>query len=171
MAYLLSRLEFAGMNCFATARIYLLALVSLACLACAGALAHEPFIHNAGFVWQANADSKTVPTSNPGSFPVISGIGAALSITPAGPRIGKIMHNSAAARSGKLHDGDLILEISEGNRSISLKGKPMGEVVSLIRGPVGTPITLKIRAPKDRASFFVTLTRAAVPLAGISYRV
>ncbi len=108
---------------------------------------------------------------DPGSrFPILSGIGCALSVTDAGPQIGRIVPGSVAEKSGRLKEGDLILSIRDAGRTVDLKGKPMGDVVSLIRGPVGSTITLEI-APKDGGpSYLVRLKREAVPLPGISVK-
>lgn len=112
-------------------------------------------------------DAREAPAS---SFPVLSGIGAALSITDAGPQITVLVPGSAAERSGRLHKGDLILSIREGNRTIDLRGKPLGEVVSHMRGPVGTTVTLKIASGDDESGFLVTLKREAVALPGLYQR-
>lgn len=103
------------------------------------------------------------------SYPVISGIGVALTITPAGPQIFKVMPGSVAATSEKLHHGDLIIAVKSGDRFTSLKGMAMGEVTNLIRGPVGTRIALRVQSRDDKIST-VVLTRKSIPLPVPSYQ-
>ena len=100
-------------------------------------------------------------------FPVLSGIGVALSMTEAGPQISKLTPGSAAERSGKLKAGDRILTIRRGGEIVDLKGKGLGDVTSLIRGPAGTTITLEILPEHGKSSFQVTLKREAVALPGL----
>jgi thiol-disulfide isomerase/thioredoxin len=99
-------------------------------------------------------------------YPILSGIGASLKIQDDLPEIGRLMPGSVAQRSGKLHEGDRIVAVRLGAATVPLKGKQMGEVVSLIRGPVGTEITLEV-LPKDGGSILpLTLKREAVPIQG-----
>jgi thiol-disulfide isomerase/thioredoxin len=103
------------------------------------------------------------------SYPVISGIGVNLSITSAGPVIFSVVPNSAASHSGKLHKGDVIISVLEGHHITSLKGKSMGEVTNLVRGPVGSSIAMRIRPANHGADFSLTLVRASVPVPGVTY--
>lgn len=97
----------------------------------------------------ADGDERS-PRDLPSSrFPVLAGVGAALSITDDGPKIFKLVPGSVAARCDKLHAGDRILTIRTGDETVELKGKKMGDVVSLIRGPVGTTVTLEILPEKQ----------------------
>lgn len=73
------------------------------------------------------------------SYPVLAGIGVALEITEDGPKIVKVVPGSAAEKSAALHPGDRILSIRDGGKETALKRKTLGEVVSLIRGPVARP--------------------------------
>ncbi len=101
-------------------------------------------------------------------FPVLSGIGVALSITEKGAEIHKVLPGSAAEKCGKLKEGDCIVAIRNGDRTINVIGKPLGDVVSLIRGPVGTTVTLEIRSGKLGTSSLVTVKREAVPIPALS---
>jgi thiol-disulfide isomerase/thioredoxin len=116
----------------------------------------------------ALADDKGSREEPPSSFPVLSGIGAALSITETGPQIGMVLPGSAAEKSGKLKQGDRILSIRNGDRTIDLKGKPLGDVVSLIRGPVGTAVTLEILSANSQSPFFLTVKREAVAVPALT---
>lgn len=103
------------------------------------------------------------------SYPVVSGIGVALSITPAGPRITHVFSGSAAAHNGTLQVGDVILAVHTTGGLASLAGKSLEQVVSLIRGPVGDPVTLTVQ-PVHGATEVITLTRESVPLPVPSYK-
>ena len=59
----------------------------------------------------ASGDDTGVRKDAPSSFPVVSGIGVALSITDAGPLVFKVLPDSVAEKSGRLHKGDRILSI------------------------------------------------------------
>ena len=115
----------------------------------------------------ANSDDKSPRDVSASHFPVLSGIGAALKITDEGPQIAKLVPGSVAEKSGKLHEGDRILMIRSGDVTVRLKGKEMGEVVSLLRGPVGTTITLEILPENSKSSSLVTLKREAVSMNGL----
>ena len=116
----------------------------------------------------ASGDDKGARKDAPSSFPVVSGIGVALSITDAGPLVFKVLPDSVAEKSGRLHKGDRILWIREGDRTIDLKGKKLGDVVSLLRGPVGTSVTLEILSGDSRSPYLVTLRREAVPVPALT---
>ena len=116
----------------------------------------------------ALADDKGSREEPPSSFPVLSGIGAALSITETGPQIGMVLPGSAAEKSGKLKQGDRILSIRNGDRTIDLKGKPLGDVVSLIRGPVGTAVTLEVLSANSQNPILVTVKREAVAVPALT---
>lgn len=104
----------------------------------------------------------------PVRFPVVSGIGAALAIEDAGPRIAEFVPGSAAEKSGGLHEGDRILSVREGERGVEvkLKGKKLGEVASLIRGPVGTVVILQVAPADGGPARSVSLKRDAVAVPG-----
>jgi C-terminal processing protease CtpA/Prc len=112
---------------------------------------------------------RTTPhKETPSGFPVLSGIGVALSIRDAGPLVFKVLPDSATEKSGRQHKGDRILSIWDGDRTINLKGKKQGDVVSLVRGPVGTPVTLEILSGDSRSPSLVTLRREAVPVPALT---
>jgi HEAT repeat protein/thiol-disulfide isomerase/thioredoxin len=119
---------------------------------------------------QGDAESSPQPKDSPSSFPVLSGIGVALSITETGAEIHKVLPGSAAEKSGKLKEGDCIVAIRNGDRTIDVKRKPLGDVVSLIRGPVGTTVTLEVRSGKLGTTSLVTVKREAVPIPALAER-
>lgn len=60
--------------------------------------------------------------------------------------IGKLTPDGPAAKSGKMSEGDLILTVSDsGNKSISITELSMEDVVTLLRGPQGSPVRLGIK--------------------------
>lgn len=105
--------------------------------------------------------------SEPKSYPVLSGVGLAL-----GPRDGyvvvaKILPDSPAAGSGHIAEGARIVSIEVDGKEVNLKGKDVGDVVSLIRGPVDTKVVLGILKPEAEVPIKVTLTRAPLEIEGV----
>lgn len=117
----------------------------------------------------ANQQSGRLSNQELRSYPVVSGIGVALSITPAGPRITHVFPGSAAARNGTLRVGDVILSVHAAGGLVSLAGKSLQQVVSLIRGPVGDPVMLTVKSARG-GTMTITLTRESVPLPVPSYK-
>jgi RNA polymerase sigma factor (sigma-70 family) len=88
------------------------------------------------------------------------GIGAALDFDKenGAPRIVKVLPNSAAAQAG-LTAGLLIKKIN----SSSTEGKTLSEAVFLMRGRVGTSVTLELVDPKLKQTNTVELIRQRIP--------
>ena len=89
--------------------------------------------------------------------PQVAGIGVEVAVQPVdnGIEVEEVIQGSPAARAGLRH-GDIITAVG----SKSLKGTTVAAGSKLIRGDVGTPVTLTIlRGGKSRA---VTITRANV---------
>jgi thiol-disulfide isomerase/thioredoxin len=118
------------------------------------------------FARVANSDDKSPRDASASRFPVLAGIGVALKITDDGPQISKLVPGSVAEKSEKIHSGDRILTIRSGDVTVQLKGKKMGDVVSLLRGPVGSTITLEIVPANSKSTSLVTLKREAVSMSG-----
>lgn len=115
----------------------------------------------------ASAEKDAPKAAAAARYPVLSGIGVALSTTDAGARIGKIVPGSAAHKCGKLNEGDMIVAVRNGEKAVELKGKRLGDVVSLIRGPVGTTVTLEILPENGKPRLLVAVKREAVALPGL----
>lgn len=148
------------------------ALIQLTCGACvvaAGMACAGPLVHQSTAATTAQVAARSGQNHVLHSYPVVSGIGVALSITSAGPQIRKLIPDSVAARSGKLRAGDLLLAVRTAHGVVNLKGKPMGYVTNLIRGPVGDPVTLTVQSANGEHSI-ITLTRESVPLPVVSYQ-
>ena len=98
--------------------------------------------------------------------PQFAGIGAALEVIEDKLRIKRIVADGAAAKDGRLQAGDEIVAVSNpDNDWIVMYGKTLEDVVSLIRGPVGTEISLQVLPiDKDSEPVKYTLKRAAVSL-------
>ena len=59
-----------------------------------------------------------------------------------------LVPGGAAWQQGKLEAGDLILSVAqEGKEPVDVMDMPIGKVVSMIRGPKGTVVVLKVKKP------------------------
>ncbi len=88
------------------------------------------------------------------------GIGAYVSQNDQGQLvIARPFDNLPAAQAG-LQANDIILEIN----SVSIGGWPFEEAIELLRGEIGTDVTLTIYRPATDAQFTVEVTRARVEL-------
>jgi carboxyl-terminal processing protease len=91
-----------------------------------------------------------------GSF---SGIGAYLEESDPYVVISSPIKGSPAERAG-LKPGDRLLEAN----GESLQGLTTEQVVTKVRGPAGTNVTLKVERPSEGRTFTVTITREVVSL-------
>lgn len=95
----------------------------------------------------------------------VTGIGASLASRGGKHLIRGVFENSPAAHSGQLNKGDEIIAVAqEDGEPVLVAGKSSGEVVNLIKGPVGSLVRLTIH-PKDAPegeTRVVSLTRAEV---------
>lgn len=82
------------------------------------------------------------------SYPVLSGIGIALRAEDGWLCINKIVAESPAERSERLQKGDRLIAVEECGKTTSLRDRTMGEAGSLLRGPVGTELTLTVARPR-----------------------
>jgi thiol-disulfide isomerase/thioredoxin len=97
-------------------------------------------------------------------YPVMSGVGLSLRQKAAHILVGSVLPGGPAARSDVIAPDMRIVSVTcEGNTTL-LEGKTIGDAVSLIRGPVGTALTLTIAAADGSEPREVALVRGAVPM-------
>ena len=96
------------------------------------------------------------------------GIGAGLALDGEVAVIRQLLPDSAAGKDG-LKEGDRIVEVGQAEGPmVSGKGMPSSDFIQLIRGPVGSPVRLKIvpDGGDESKARIVTVTRAGInPLA------
>ena len=88
------------------------------------------------------------------------GIGAYVSKDADGNFVITTPFNGFPAEKAGLRSGDIVLEID----GTSIEGWTLGDAVALIRGKVGTDVTLRVYRPAEDRTFTVTITRARVEL-------
>lgn len=95
------------------------------------------------------------------------GIGATLGRDAAGDLVLTVIRDRPAARAG-VRDNDILLQVDEAPITADM---PVEEVVALVRGPEGTPVTLMLRRPGLEAPFEVTVTRERIEMPSVEWRV
>ena len=115
----------------------------------------------------ANA-SLLAQTKESKSYPVLSGVGLALYEKQGQIVVGKVLLGSPAAKSGELLEGASLVTFESEGRSVSLEGLALGEVTSLIRGPVGTMIILSFVNKQSKDTHRVSLVREPLEIDGLS---
>ncbi len=91
-------------------------------------------------------------------------------------RIMSLVDGGPAARSGQVKANDLIIGVAEdGKKMVDTVGWSTREIVNLIRGKRGTPVTIRLKAPNapDSAARNVTLIRDVIQQeeSGVTHRV
>ncbi|HUY93158.1 MAG TPA: thioredoxin-like domain-containing protein [Pirellulales bacterium] len=102
------------------------------------------------------------------SYPVLSGVGIALRREGERLLVGAVLPDSPADECEEIHEGDMLASVDADGKQTTLKDKTVGEAASLIRGPVGTEVTLMIVRAADDSRISVTLKRAALELQGVA---
>ncbi|MGH2542099.1 MAG: S41 family peptidase, partial [Ardenticatenaceae bacterium] len=87
------------------------------------------------------------------------GIGAQVTANEQGQLVIVAPILDTPAANADLRPNDIILEVD----GTVVTGMPLDEAVELIRGPVGTEVTLLIQRADEDESFTVTLVRAKIP--------
>ncbi len=103
--------------------------------------------------------AKEQQTSLEGSF---EGIGAYVSSKNGRFTIVAPIHGSPAEKAGILA-GDVVLDVN----GVSINGKPEWEVISMIRGPAGTSITLTVRHPNASDPVDVVVVRGHIDVQSV----
>jgi carboxyl-terminal processing protease len=93
-----------------------------------------------------------------------SGIGAQLGVRDQLPVIVAPFDGSPADQAG-VKAGDIILEV-DGEDVTAL---PLNDIVTKIRGPEGTPVTLSLLRPDENRSLEVTITRGEIKVPAASW--
>jgi carboxyl-terminal processing protease len=92
----------------------------------------------------------------------LEGIGATLREQEHYILVNDLVPGGAAWQQGKLEAGDLILSVAqEGKEPVDVMDMPIGKVVSMIRGPKGTVVVLKVKKPDDTLKT-ISITRDVV---------
>ena len=92
----------------------------------------------------------------------LEGIGATLREQEHYILVNELVAGGAAWQQGKLEAGDLILSVAqEGKEPVDVMDMPIGKVVSMIRGPKGTVVILKVKKP-DETLKTISITRDVV---------
>ncbi len=88
------------------------------------------------------------------------GIGAYVSLNAEGQLVITTPFNDFPAEKAGLRSGDIVLEVD----GTPIQGQSLGDAVALLRGEVGTKVTLRVYRPDEEREFTVTITRARVEL-------
>jgi carboxyl-terminal processing protease len=92
----------------------------------------------------------------------LEGIGATLREQEHYILVNDLVAGGAAWQQGKLEAGDLILSVAQdGKEPVDVMDMPIGKVVSMIRGPKGTVVILKVKKP-DETLKTISITRDVV---------
>ncbi len=92
----------------------------------------------------------------------LEGIGATLREQEHYILVNDLVPGGAAWQQGKLEVGDLILSVAQdGKEAVDVMDMPIGKVVSMIRGPKGTIVLLKVKKPDGRLDT-ISITRDLV---------
>jgi len=92
-----------------------------------------------------------------GKGPARGGIGLELASAPEGARIvGAI--EGAPAESANIAPGDLLTAIND----VDLRGKPLGEIIDLMRGEPGSPVAITLQRAGQSEPLHVTVTRQEI---------
>ena len=94
------------------------------------------------------------------------GIGVMISVEPDDPyvTIASVFTGAPAAEAGIL-PGDKIVGVN----GIEMAGRPREEIIGMITGPEGTPVTVSIFRPYENKRFDVEMIRASVEVPTISH--
>ena len=147
-AYAKSQTRLAGMDPLAVREQFLTTLL-------------EFFDPHSGYFSRSNADEFDIEMAG-----AVAGVGLDLQVVDGHFLVKAIHPGGPGDLQGTLHPGDEILAVAAGDAPAQpLAGKRLREVVRLIRGQPGSPLTLTVRAAEPSAPpRAVALTRARVDL-------
>ena len=115
---------------------------------------------------EASRSQPTWSTAAVAAVP-IAGLGAGLEIVPGGVRVTEIVPGGAAAADGRLKPEDVIQKVGQtSGELVDVNGKNLEDVVSLIRGAVGTQVRIEVLPHGASKPVVYELTRKLIPQAG-----
>ncbi len=94
------------------------------------------------------------------------GVGVGLSQNAAGEIVLSPYPDSPAAQAG-IVEGDVLLAVDDAVLASAATGE---EAAGLIRGPIGTPVTLRVRHPSG-AEFTARLLRQSFPIPSVTWKI
>ena len=95
----------------------------------------------------------------------LEGIGAVLQQEGDDTIIKSLVKGGPAEKTQKIFDGDRIIGVSDNNGEIKdVIGWRLDDIVSLIKGPKGTKVTLKIYRLNNKKNYIVTVVRDEIKL-------
>jgi thiol-disulfide isomerase/thioredoxin len=112
----------------------------------------------------SEAEEPSTPREDTRAETERAGIGVNLARRDGQLLVGKVFPGTPAARSGKIHEGDRLIAVGQGNQqSVDVKAMPIEKVVPMIRGAKGSVVILTIipAGKADTDAIVVPLTRAA----------
>ncbi|MBI1904162.1 MAG: carboxy terminal-processing peptidase [Planctomycetia bacterium] len=100
----------------------------------------------------------------------LEGIGASLKAIDGYITVMQVVSGGPAARDGRLRAGDRIVEIGQGDSGemVNVIGRPLSEVVALIRGEPRTSVRLRVLSPGQFETKVYKLLRDKVDLARVA---
>ena len=97
----------------------------------------------------------------------VVGIGANMVIKEGRAEVTQLAAGAAAAADGRLQVGDVILKVGQAEgEMIDVAGKPLVDVVAMIRGPADTKVRLEVQPKAGGAPVVYELTRRTIPQPG-----
>lgn len=109
---------------------------------------------------QAPASAASKPAAQASKM---AGIGAVLRAVEDGVLVEEILPDGAALADGRLKVDDLVVALAEASGEFnSIAGKQLPDVVSLIRGPTGSKIRLKVRPAGKSAEVVYELAHGVI---------
>jgi carboxyl-terminal processing protease len=102
----------------------------------------------------------------------LEGIGAQLKFEDGTTVISGVVPGGAAARDGRLKDGDSIVAVGQEGKPemVDVLDMKLDDVVSLIRGPAGTKVRLSVKPKLGGENKIIEIVRAKIELADAAAR-
>lgn len=98
-----------------------------------------------------------------------AGVGMAIMSFHKNIFVSEVFDNTPAAKAG-IQPGDQLLKVIDNGISKDVYGLSTNEVVELVKGKEGTPVTVEIRSPRSQKPETMTLIRQQVVIESVSYK-